>query len=56
MEQQTEKVKKQNSFGSILNQWTSFLMLMPAIASLLIVSIYPTVKTIWMSFFDKSIL
>ena len=56
MGQQTEKVKKQNSFGSILNQWTSFLMLMPAIASLLIVSIYPTVKTIWMSFFDKSIL
>ena len=56
MEQQTEKVKKQNIFGSILNQWTSFLMLMPAIASLLIVSIYPTVKTIWMSFFDKSIL
>lgn len=56
MEQQTEKVKKQKSFGSILNQWTSFLMLMPAIASLLIVSIYPTVKTIWMSFFDKSIL
>ena len=56
MEQQTEKVKKQNSFGSILNQWTSFLMLMPAIASLLIVSIYPTAKTILMSFFDKSIL
>ena len=25
MEQQTEKVKKQNSFGSILNQWTYFL-------------------------------
>lgn len=56
MEQQTEKEKKQKSFGSILNQWTSFLMLTPAIASLLIVSIYPTAKTILMSFFDKSIL
>ena len=56
MEQQAEKVKKQKSFGSILNQWTSFLMLTPAIASLLIVSIYPTAKTILMSFFDKSIL
>lgn len=29
MEQQTEKEKKQKSFGSILNQWTSFLMLTP---------------------------
>lgn len=31
-------------------------MLVPAIGSILIVSIYPTLRTIWMSFFDKSLL
>lgn len=42
--------------GSSLNRWTPHLMLVPAIAAILIVSIYPTVRTIFMSFSDKTLL
>lgn len=54
MEQQNEKLQKKIESG--INKGTPFLMLIPAIASLLIVSIYPTAKTIVMSFYDKSLL
>lgn len=56
MEQQKEMRPKSKSFTSCINKLTPFLMLIPAIASLLIISIYPTAKTIIMSFFDKSLL
>lgn len=39
-----------------LNGWTPFLMLVPAVGAILLVSIYPTLRTIIMSFFDKSLL
>lgn len=48
--------QKPKLFGNQINKWTPFLMLIPAVLSLLVVSIYPTVRTILMSFFDKSLL
>lgn len=56
MAQQNGDKQKQKSFGNRINKRTPFLMLTPAIISLLVVSIYPTLRTILMSFFDKSLL
>ena len=53
---QSGKVQKKKNIGSRINKSTPFLMLLPAIISLLIVSIYPTLRTVLMSFFDKSLL
>ena len=56
MKKQTNDGKKQKKIESLFDRWTPFIMLIPAIASLLLVSIYPTLKTILMSFWDKSLL
>ena len=49
--------KKKGTFDmGRLDKHTPFLMLVPAAASVLLVSVYPTLKTIGMSFFDKQLL
>lgn len=39
-----------------IDHHTPLLMLLPAAASILLVSVYPTLKTMWMSFYDKQLL
>ncbi|MFQ7550374.1 MAG: hypothetical protein ACLRMZ_08820 [Blautia marasmi] len=40
----------------ILDRHTPLLMLLPAAAAVTLVSVYPTLKTMWLSFFDKQLL
>ena len=39
-----------------VDRHTPFLMLLPAAAAVILVSVYPTLRTIGMSFFDKKLL
>lgn len=53
----TEKGRKDKKNGvEKLDKHTPLLMLLPAAAAVLLVSVYPTLKTMWMSFFDKQLL
>ena len=49
--------KKKGIFDkAVLDKHTPFFMLVPAAVSVLLVSVYPTLKTIGMSFFNKQLL
>ncbi|NBJ93253.1 carbohydrate ABC transporter permease [Parablautia muri] len=42
--------------GGFWDRHTPFIMLLPAVLAVMIVSVYPTLRTVGMSFFDKSLL
>lgn len=51
----TEKGRKDKKNGvEKLDKHTPLLMLLPAAAAVLLVSVYPTLKTMWMSFLTNS--
>lgn len=53
----TEKGRKDKKNGmQKLDKYTPLLMLLPAAAAVMLVSVYPTLKTMWLSFFDKQLL
>lgn len=53
----TDKGRKNKKMGmQILDRHTPLLMLLPAAAAVTLVSVYPTLKTMWLSFFDKQLL
>lgn len=53
----TDKGRKNKKIGmQILDRHTPLLMLLPAAAAVTLVSVYPTLKTMWLSFFDKQLL
>lgn len=49
-------VQRGASWKSSLDNLTPRLMLLPAVAAIMLVSVYPTLKTMWMSFYDKQLL
>lgn len=49
-----EKEKKKRF--TKLDRHSPLIMLFPAVAAVLLVSVYPTLKTMWMSFYDKQLL
>lgn len=48
--------RKKQGIGKYIDGHMPLLMLLPASAAVIIVSIYPTLRTIGMSFFDKQLL
>lgn len=48
--------RKKQGIGKYIDGHMTLLMLLPASAAVIIVSIYPTLRTIGMSFFDKQLL
>ena len=47
--------RKKQGIGKYIDGHMPLLMLLPASAAVIIVSIYPTLRTIGMSFFDKQL-
>ncbi len=52
----SRKEKHAGIEGGFWDRHTPFLMLLPAVLAVLVVSVYPTLRTVGMSFFDKSLL
>lgn len=50
------KKKRNGKLKYRLDRHTPKLMLLPAVAAILLVSVYPTLKTVSMSFYDKQLL
>lgn len=55
MEEKVHETKI-SRIGRVLDRHTPFIMLLPAVIAVLAVSVYPALRTIGMSFFDKSLL